>query len=194
MRTLTLNSLAQVTSVKKPDIDTQVKLHTSALAVFTDFARHSPVLIDASASAVQVEELMHKAHVKLMLVVDQHEVFVGIISLADVGPDQIIREVASGKSRNEVAVADLMQSKSQLQALGLDDIRHATVAELLNTLREVSSQHILVLDEATQDICGLVSASDLARKLHIAVSPGTVPVFASLYHAVNKPQDLRRTA
>jgi len=194
MRTLTLNSLALVTAVKKPDTDTQVKLHTSALAVFTDFARHSPVLIDESASAVLVEELMQKAHVKLMLVVDLHEAFAGIISLADVGSDQIIREVASGKARNEVLVEDLMQPKSQLVALSLEDIRNATVAEVLNTLRDDSAQHVLVVDDATQNVCGLISASDLARKLHIPVSTGSVAVFSGLFHTLHKPQDIRRSA
>jgi CBS domain containing-hemolysin-like protein len=191
MKQLKLFDVGHVHSIRNPGGDTRITLHSPAAVVFTDFNTHTPVVIDASASAVEVEGLMQRAHVKLMLVLDNQEHFSGVISLADLGEERMIREVARGSQRSEVLVRDLMQPRSRLRALGLEEVRNAMVQDVLNALREVRAQHALVLDEASDEICGLISASDLARKLHVPLRPGAIAVFSELHNALTRAPEVR---
>jgi CBS domain-containing protein len=194
MKQLKLFNLDQTSGIRQPTTDTQVHARSPASTIFTDFDVHVPVVVEASASAVDVEGLMQRAHVKLMLVLDAQDNFVGVISLADLSEDRIIRAVAGGSQRSEVQVQDLMQPRTRLHALGYDELLHATVQDVLYTLRDERAQHALVVDEQTQEVRGLVSASDAARKLHLPLPLGIVMEFTQVNAALQRQPELRRYA
>lgn len=194
MKQLQLYNLDQTQGIRQPAMDTRLTVRSPATAIFTDFEVQVPVAISASASAVEVESLMQRAHVKLMLVVDAQDHFVGVISLSDLHEEHIIRSVAEGISRNEVQVQDLMQPRARLHALGYEELQHATVQDVLHTLREEHAQHALVVDTQSQELRGLISASDVARKLRLPVPLGSVVEFSEVSNAVLRQPELRRSA
>lgn len=194
MKQLKLFNLDQASGIRQPATDAQVSSRSPAAVIFTDFDVQVPVVVEASASAVDVEGLMQRAHVKLMLVLDAQDHFIGVISLADLSEDRIIRAVAGGSQRNEVQVQDLMQPRARLHALGYEELRHATVADVLHTLREERAQHALVVDEKSHEVRGLISASDIARKLHLPLPLGTVLEFTQVNAALHRQPELRRYA
>jgi CBS domain containing-hemolysin-like protein len=194
MKQLKLFNLDQAHGIRQPSSDTLVHARSPASVIFTDFDVQMPVVVTSSASAVDVEGLMQKAHVKLMLVLDASDHFVGVISLADLSEDCLIRAVAGGIQRSEVQVHDLMQPRARLHALGYEELRHATVQDVLHTLRDERAQHALVVDEKTHEVRGLISASDVARKLHLPLPLGTVLEFTQVNAALHRQPELRRYA
>ncbi|MDR0781277.1 MAG: CBS domain-containing protein [Pseudomonadales bacterium] len=194
MKQLKLFNLDHAHGIRHPSADTQITLRSPAAVIFTDFDVHVPVVIEASASAVDVEGLMQRAHVKLMLVLDAQERFIGVISLADLSEDRIIRAVAGGSHRAEVQVQDLMQPRAQLHALGYEELHHATVHDVLYTLREERAQHALVVDAQSQEVRGLISASDVARKLRLPVPLGSVLEFSEVNAVLQRQPEFRRYA
>ncbi|MDR2214113.1 MAG: CBS domain-containing protein [Pseudomonadales bacterium] len=191
MKQLQLFNLDQVQGIRHPASDTRVTPRSPAAVVFTDFDVHAPVMIEAAASAIDVEGLMKRAHVKLMLVMDQQDRFIGVISLADLSEEHIIRAVAGGTSRHEIQVQDLMQQRGQLHALSYEEIHHATVQDVLNTLRGEHAQHALVLDLQSQELRGLISASDVARKLHLPLPAGAVVEFSEVSAMLLRHSEMR---
>jgi CBS domain containing-hemolysin-like protein len=194
MKQLKLFNLDHTRGIRQPAADAQVSLRSPASVIFTDFDVHAPVVVESFASAVDVESLMQRAHVKLMLVLDAHEHFVGVISLADLSEEHIIRAVAGGSHRAEVQVHDLMQPRSHLHALGYQELQHATVQDVLYTLRDEHAQHALVVDAESHEVRGLISAADIARKLRLPMTLGTVLEFSQVNAALQRQPELRRYA
>jgi CBS-domain-containing membrane protein len=194
MKQLKLHNLDQVRGIRQPANDPRVTPRSPATSIFTDFELHVPVTITASAKAVEVESLMQRAHVKLMLVLDTQDHFAGVISLADLSEQRLIRAVANGVPRHEVDVEDLMQPRARLHALSYQDLRQATVQDVVYTLRDERAQHALVIDTETQELRGLVSAADVARRLQLALPLNTVVKFTEVHAALSRQPDLLRYA
>jgi CBS domain-containing protein len=194
MKQLKLYNLDQTRGIRQPSADTRIHARSPATTIFTDFAVNVPVAISASASAVEVESLMKRAHVKLMLVLDAQDHFSGVISLADLSEEHIIRSVAYGSPRNEVQVQDLMQPRARLHALGYEELSHALVQDVLHTLRDERAQHVLVVDAESHEVRGLISAMDVARKLQLPIALGSVTEFGAVNAALLRQSELRRTA
>jgi CBS domain containing-hemolysin-like protein len=94
--------------------------------------------------------------------------------------------VASGVSRSKLLVNDLMRERLSLRSIEISDLEQATVGDVIHTLQENGEQHCLVIDRAKHNIRGLISASDIARRLHLPVvieqTPTFISIFASLHH------------
>jgi hypothetical protein len=51
----------------------------------------------------------------------------------------------------------------------LSALQQGTIGDLLKTLRHEGSMHMLVVDPESQEICGIISASEIARRLQVPV-------------------------
>lgn len=185
MRTLKLYNIRNIDHLQQAEETRPLDLDASALNVFTDFKYNMPFVIEADTPAVDTEMLMMKAHVKMKLVVDEKNDFLGIITLQDLSDENIIKSVAQGIDRSEIRVKDLMTPKSGLKAFAFEEIATASVGEVLNSLQKNGLQHCLVVDTETHLIRGLISASDIARKLHIPFSLHRQPSFAEIFRVVS---------
>jgi CBS domain-containing protein len=185
MKTLNLLAIDQIDHLARPEEMEPLTYESAALCIFTDFRDNQPFVIDASSPAIEAESLMIKAHVKLKIVVNHEDEFLGVVSLADISNENIIRHVAEGLSREEVRVGDLMQPKASLKAFAYSQIEHATVADVMAALQLNGLQHCLIVDTDQHVIRGLISASDIARKLKIPLSLTVQPTFAAIFDAVN---------
>jgi CBS domain containing-hemolysin-like protein len=76
-----------------------------------------------------------------------------------------------GIRRDEVLVADIMTPVERLEAVDYDDIAHARVGHVLETLKARGRQHALVIEhtEGRQMVRGLLSLSQLCKQLGVVV-------------------------
>ncbi|BFM48297.1 CBS domain-containing protein [Marinomonas sp. THO17] len=169
MKTLTYVSTKDVNELTWPVMADNTNLYSPALTVFTDFKTGGPRVIESNVRADELVKLMRKEHVRMKLVVDAGNHFIGVISLEDLSEDIFIKQVADGYQRSELLVADLMRPKENLLALSYKSLANSDIESLLFSQRNNQYQHLLVIDEDTKSIRGLVSSNDVARELRLDI-------------------------
>ncbi|MGO2355350.1 MAG: CBS domain-containing protein [Marinomonas foliarum] len=182
MKTLTYVSTKSVNELTWPATIENINIYSPAVTVFTDFQKAGPRVIESNTRADELVQLMRKEHVRMKIVVDADNHFVGIVSLEDLSEDVFIRQVANGFDRSELMVADLMRSKEVLLALSYTSLQHSDIESLLFSQRNNKLQHLLVIDEETKAIRGLVSSNDVARQLRLDIDVG-FSSFAQTYES-----------
>lgn len=152
-----------------------------ALTVFTDFRQHEPSVIDASTLALDAEHIMRRTHQRLKLVLNAGGEFIGILSIDDLSEHELIKKVASGLSRNELLVGEMMQRREHLKVLDYHDLAQMSVKDVLELLQQYGFEHCLVVERERHEIRGIISAREIARQLKIPLSITRPPNFAELY-------------
>lgn len=178
MKTLTYVSTKDVNDLTWPATTANTNLYSPALSVFTDFQKAGPRVIESSTRADELVLLMRKEHVRMKIVVDAENHFIGVISLEDLSEDVFIKQVANGYQRSELMVADLMRAKETLLALSYTSLQKSDIESLLFSQRNNKFQHLLVIDEDTKTIRGLISSNDVARQLRLDIDVA----FSSFQH------------
>lgn len=185
MKKLKLYSTGTVDRLVWPDTTQTVDLHSPALAVFTDFRVHQPLVVSHNMHAIDVEASMRRQHVRLKLVVDAYEDFLGVVSLDDLNEEEILKRVALGYDRHELVVADFMRSKHSIHSLDCTELENARICDLLEEVKTLEQQHCLVLDRQSQCVRGLISANDIIRKMKLALDVTRQVSFARIYRALH---------
>ena len=186
MTKLNLHSVSSVDELMYPDQSNELSLESSALKFFTDFQNNEPLVIDASVSAVDARQMMMATHVRLKLVVNRANNFVGVITAHDLSEQNILRYTLADKSHlDDLAVADLMTRKRDLMALDLNEVETSSIGDVVNLLKDNSPQHCLVVDDKTHQIRGIFSASDISRKLHLPINIQEQSSFYRVFAAVS---------
>jgi CBS domain-containing protein len=150
----------------------KVSLESPALEVMTDLRRTTPATIRPQAPLAGANESMITRGVRLLLVVDEREKVLGVITATDLLGERAMR-VATGRGmrRDELTVADVMIPAEQVEVIALENAAAARVGHVLETLRRAGRQHALVVD-AEHMVCGIFSLSQLARQLGVSVATG----------------------
>jgi CBS domain containing-hemolysin-like protein len=182
MKTLTYVSTKDVNNLIWPATTEDINIYSSALSVFTDFTTAGPRVIESSTRADELVQLMKKEHVRMKIVVDTDNHFIGVISLDDLSEDVFIKQIANGFKRSELMVADLMRAKEGLLALSYTSLRNSDIESLLFSQRHNLLQHLLVIDEDTKAIRGVISSNDVVRQLRLDVDV-TFSSFAYTYQS-----------
>ncbi|MEQ8691359.1 MAG: CBS domain-containing protein [Pseudomonadales bacterium] len=185
-RVLPTKSVGTITRVASPERDQNTSLESPALEVFTDFRQYQPLLIDADVSVEEVERHMIRAHVKLKLVLDAQDQLLGVVSFRDLRGERYQHLIGQGTARSAIKVRDVMTPRAELRALAYAELTDARVGDVVETLRSEHCQHFVVIDEELEAVRGLLSASDLARRLHVPIEITHAPTFAEICHAVNE--------
>ncbi len=185
MRSLPLYAVEQVDELVWPENYKEITLHSSALLALTDFKEHKPLVIEDTVNAHEAEQLMRHAHVHLKIVVDKDDKFLGIVGLSDICHQEIMKKVASGFEHDELLVTDFMHPKSALKAIDYSDLEHASVGDLLETLKTNGQRHCLVIDRENHKIRGVVSASDLVKMLKLKIDLSLPPTFIEIFNVVH---------
>ena len=164
----------------------RVEVESPALQVMTDLARISPATIRPQAPLAGANQFMITRGVRLLLVVDDGETVVGVITATDIlGERPMVVATGRGLRRDELTVADVMTPAEQVQVVALADVEGARVGHVLEMLRRAGRQHALVVDFDTLPptrplappskrtmVRGIFSISQIARQLGIAVQTG----------------------
>jgi CBS domain-containing protein len=143
-----------------------------ALEAMTDLTRVAPATIRPQAPLAGANQFMITRGVRLLLVADDHENVLGVISAADILSERPMRvAIDRGLRRDELTVADVMTPAEQVEVMALAEVEGARVGHVLETLRRAGRQHALVVEEGNM-VRGIFSLSQLARQLGIAVQTG----------------------
>ena len=141
-----------------------VHLDDAAMLVFTDFRRVQPITITADVSIDTALEKMRESGVRLLLVVDESEYMIGLISAYKIlGAKPVRLEEADRVVRSGITVGMLMEPRSHIQLLEFSHLRDAKVGHVVATLHAIKEYYLLVVDEGL--ISGLFSASQISKQL-----------------------------
>lgn len=163
----------------------RVEVESPALQVMTDLARISPATIRPQAPLAGANQFMITRGVRLLLVVDDSETVVGVITATDIlGERPMVVATGRGLRRDELTVADVMTPAEQVQVVALADVEGARVGHVLEMLRRTGRQHALVVDFDSLPptplappakrtmVRGIFSISQIAHQLGIALQTG----------------------
>jgi CBS domain-containing protein len=160
-----------------------VTLESPALDVMTDLSRTSPATIRPQAPLEGARQFMIARGVRLLLVADDRETVLGVLTATDVLGEKAVRIATDrGMKRSELTVGDIMTPAQQVEVISLADVEAARVGHVLETLRRAGRQHALVVDFdviAARSLIetpvrramvrGILSLSQLGRQLGIVL-------------------------
>lgn len=159
--------------IQQPDNLHPVTVHSPALEVMTDFKQLQSVTIAADASLFAANETMIARGVRLLLVVDEQQNLLGIVSTRDTLGERPMQLLQRGKDNLfELTVADLMHAVGEVDILDFNDVRHANVGDLVATLKNLGQQHVLVAaseDGGAHRVRGVFSATQIGRQLGVEI-------------------------
>ena len=161
-------------------------LESAALEVMTDFQRTTPATIRPQAPIGGATQFMMTRGVRLLLVVDDREMILGIVTATDILGERAVRvAMERGLKHDELTVADVMIPADRVEVLSFSDVEGARVGHVLETLRRIGRQHALVVDydvlppKGPLDrpvrramVRGIFSISQVARQLGVALQTG----------------------
>lgn len=153
-------------------------LEEPALSAMTDLTRVAAVTVRADELVETAHERMLERRVRMLFAVDHAGFVVGLITSNDLlgeKPMQIVRE--RGVRHDEICVQDIMTPADAVEAIDIGDLGHASVGDIVETMRAHGRQHALVMRRdasGVAQICGVYSSADLSRRLGVPVVPMTV--------------------
>ena len=152
-----------------------VDLEDAAADVMTDFRRVRAITVPATVSMDYASERMRANRVHLLLVTDERNTIVGLITSTDIASERpLVHMRRFGMRREELSVADIMTPTERIEVIEMADVVRARVGHVVATLKAVGRQHAMVVDrdDAGRSIVrGLFAVSQLNRQLAETFDP-----------------------
>lgn len=140
-----------------------------ALNVVTDLTRVKAATVQPGAQLREAEQAMIYLGVRMLFVVTTMPAIEGLVTTTDLHGDRQMRLVHErGLRWDELSVADVMTPLMQLDAIPHDRLAHASVGDLIATLKRFGRNHLLVVDTAGA-VRGVVSRAQIERQLGHAI-------------------------
>ncbi len=165
MKNLDFYSTSNIENLEWPEEIKYYSLETPALVFFNDFNVIKPLVIESSVSAIDVKNIMRKAHVKFKFVIDERKEFLGVVSADDLDDQRVLWNVSEGFKREGISIIDFMRPKRNLLALDFKDLATASIGDIIQALIDSGQRHCLVVDRDTNSVRGFFSASEISRML-----------------------------
>ena len=147
-----------------------VTVQSPALDVMTDLTTVRAATVAPGTALAQAELSMIHQGVRLLFVVSSMPSVDGIITASDLHGERPLRLVHQrGLKYEELTVDDVMTPLSAINAVDYGALRHATVAEVIDTLLHSRNPHLLVIEHASTAapvrIRGIISKTQVERQL-----------------------------
>lgn len=141
-----------------------------ATDVMTDFDYVHPVTVSPNISIDDALELMKTAGVRLLLVTNEQQSIIGLITARDIQGDRPIRILEESRAeRASITVEMIMTPQSQITALDMRSVEDAQVGHIIETLNQMERQHMLVVEvdpsSGAQSVCGMFSTSQIGKQM-----------------------------
>ena len=151
-----------------------VTLQSPALEVMTDLTAVKAATTSPSTSLRQAEQTMIYQGVRMLFVVAAMPVIEGLVDVNDLHGERPMRLVQQRNVRyDELRVVDVMTELSMLDAVDHDDLKTATVGNVVATLRRHGRAHLLVADavpgQAARRVRGVISRMQVERQLGMPI-------------------------
>ena len=169
--TLTSGSLKTGSTCLRPSqtLPEYVKLSNPATDVMTDLSKVSVVSVREKTPMNKANNKMTKYGVRMLLVMDDNEQIVGLITATDLQGEKPMNHLQHmGGTFADIIVRDIMTPLRDLEAMRIQDVINAKVGDIVATLKKANRQHTMVINETadgTQTVCGLFSITQIARQL-----------------------------
>jgi CBS domain-containing protein len=151
------------------EVPASVSLDSSALDVMTDLKRVAVINVRAKTSMEKANAKMIRYRVRLLLVLDEVDTVVGVVTATDILGEKPLRFIQEmGGTHADILVRDIMTPQRELEVLKSHDVRAAKVGQILATLKQAGRQHVIVVEEdagGNQVVCGLFSSTQIMRQL-----------------------------
>jgi CBS domain containing-hemolysin-like protein len=152
-----------------------VTLKDFAVDVMTDFQSVRAITVPASVSMDYALERMRANHVHLLLVTDERNTILGLITSTDIESEKpLIAMRRLGVRREALNVADVMTVRERIEVVNMEDVARASVGDVVATLKAVGRQHAMVIDSndsGRRVVRGLFAVSQLNRQLGTLFHP-----------------------
>jgi CBS-domain-containing membrane protein len=167
-----------------------VDINAPATDAMTDFTRTTAYTIFPLESVEAARAKMIHRGVRLLMVVDNENAILGLITATDLSgekPMQVTR--SQGIPYEDVLVKDVMTPRERLECLCIDDLSNASVGSVVATLQKQGRQHAMVVERSadrSQIVRGLFSISQISRQLGAAMPHLTsAATFADIHQELN---------
>ncbi|WFF42774.1 CBS domain-containing protein [Salinicola endophyticus] len=184
---LPLASLDGVSGIVQPETQTHsVTLESPAVLLVTDFSVSRPHTLPTSSSVDQALETMKQAGVRLLMLINPEGRFTGVVNARElIGGRRVTLAMQQHQIGRDEVTAEMIQTpRSELHALSYSRVSHASVGDLVETLKSSGDQHVLVTEpdgQGIERIRGMISASDISRALSVDFNhPPEARTFASI--------------
>lgn len=156
------------------DRPTDVSLCDPALIVMTNFNEITPFSIEPTASIDDANDKMIACGVRLLFVATHNGTLLGLVTARDILGEKPLRYLREhGGRREEILAQDVMTPHEQLLVLHMNDVKLASVGDIIETMKTFGRQHILVAErdgsDAGETICGIFSTSQISRQVGFTI-------------------------
>ncbi|MDO6459388.1 CBS domain-containing protein [Granulosicoccaceae sp. 1_MG-2023] len=178
-QTLRNTSLEHFHSIRRPAAGDALTVDDPASLLMTDFSRTEPLTLSRDMPIDEANAAMRERGVRSALVTDSAGRFAGLLALTDLNSHRVLALATSrGQTRDDLTAGDMMRPRYNLCGISLQTLEHSSIGDCLKTLQQTGRQHLLITDPAQNEICGIISASDIARALHCPVE---IPLIADSF-------------
>ncbi len=157
------------------DLPSNVTADRPAIDVMTDFRRVAAMTMGPCATLDAANQRMISTGVRLLLVTDQYNAVIGIITATDIlseKPMRYLQEV--GGRREDILLRDIMTLQENIEVLDMQQVERASVGDIARTLMRAGRQHALVVERDGNGktlIRGMFSSKQIGRQLDIHFEP-----------------------
>lgn len=156
-----------------------IHLDSPAMTVMTDFKFVHPMTISADVPIDTAQQKMKTAGVRLLLVTNDANEIIGLITAYDIMGEKPIRIVEETRvQRSQIRVSTIMTPREEVEVLNMLSVRNAEVGHIIETLRQLERQHILVVEvdsDGAQCVVGMFSTSQISKLLGMDVTEEVPP-------------------
>ena len=156
-----------------------IHLDSPARTVMTDFNFVHPVTISPDASIDIALQKMKTAGVRLLLVTNEADEIIGVVTARDIMGEKPIKIVEQTRTqRSQIRVSTVMTPQQHIDVLNMISVRNAEVGHIIETLRQLERQHILVVQvgsDGAQRVVGMFSTSRISKLLGVDVTEEVPP-------------------
>jgi CBS domain containing-hemolysin-like protein len=147
-----------------------VHVDEPAMRVMTDFRHVTPVTIEPHLKITIAFDKMIETGVRLLFVTDRDDHIIGVINARDIQGERPIRLAQeSGIHHDDISVEMIMTPLGEITAVDIRAVNDARVGHIVNTLRSLERQHMLVVvinrQTGQHTIRGMFSATQISKLL-----------------------------
>ncbi len=150
-----------------------VTVDSDATLVMTDLSQVPSATINAEATLEEANHSMLVRGVRLLIVVGMNKQIAGLVTTTDIlGEKPVLVAQKHQSRRGELRVADVMVPVDRVEALAIEDVRKASVGDIVATLKSDGRAHAIVIgqgQDGKQYLLGIFSASQIARQLGVQI-------------------------
>jgi CBS-domain-containing membrane protein len=150
-----------------------VTVDSAATLVMTDLSQVPSATINAEATLEEANHSMLVRGVRLLIVVGAYQQIAGVVTTTDIlGEKPVLVAQKHQSRRGELRVADVMVPVDRVEALAIEDVKKASVGDIVATLKSDGRAHAIVIGQGhdgKQYLLGIFSASQIARQLGVQI-------------------------